>query len=83
MEQFFNPTEYDALIGHTFKETKLNNENYFNNVPKEDLENLRENLLEKVNELLILYYLTCDAIKTQEIADKKLSRSLGGTTNDK
>ena len=67
----FTTTDYDYIIGRTIKEEYLNNEDLYVDMSKEDLEQVKNQLTNQINNLMIWYYLTCDAIKTKENERKR------------
>lgn len=66
MNRLFAGTEFDSIIGNTIKETLLDNEDVYSGLTLEEAILLREQLLDKINDTLMWYYLTCDAIKRKE-----------------
>lgn len=66
MNRLFAGTEFDSIIGNTIKETILDNEDIYSGLTLEEAILLKEQLLNKINDNLMWYYLTCDAIKRKE-----------------
>jgi len=71
MKNLFTTTDYDYIIGKTIREEFLNNEDLYIDMELEDLEKSREHIINQINNFLIWYYLTCDAIKNKEVEEKK------------
>lgn len=77
MKELFNGTEFDSIIGNTIKETMLDNEDIYSGLSLEEAVLLRKQLLDDINNNLIWYYLTCDAIKRKEdLYERENKRSI-------
>ena len=71
MNNLFTTTDYDYIIGRTIREEYLNDEDLYVDMSLEDLQKMREQVITNLNNNLMWYYLTCDAIKIKENQDKK------------
>jgi len=71
MNNLFNPTDYDYIIGRTIREEYLNDEDLYVDMSLEDLQQMREHIITTINNNLIWYYLTCDAIRIKENQEKR------------
>ena len=77
MNRLFNGTDFDSIIGNTIKETILDNEDVYSGLTLEEAILLKEQLLDKINDTLMWYYLTCDAIKRKEdLYERENKRSI-------
>lgn len=70
-KNLFTTTDYDYYIGKTIKEMYLNNEDLYVDMTLEDLKEAREKIINQINNTMIWYYLTCDAIHNKEKEHKK------------
>lgn len=71
-KNLFTTTEYDYFIGKTIREEYLNNEDLYVDMTLEDLQEAKERIVNQINNTLIWYYLTCDAIHNKERENKKV-----------
>lgn len=70
MNNLFTPTDYDYIIGRTIREEYLNDEELYVDMSLEELNKMREQIISQVNNNLLWYYLTCDAIRLKEKQEK-------------
>lgn len=75
MNNLFTPTDYDFMIGKTIREEKLNGERFYEYVEDERLDELKNKVIQDINNNLLWYYLVCDELKRREKENGKNSKT--------